>query len=40
MKMATARKLGCTEDAGAERFDDTDRVFRHPAPTVQPETRA
>ena len=30
--IATARKLGCTEDACADRFDDTDLVFRHPSP--------
>jgi RimJ/RimL family protein N-acetyltransferase len=30
--IATARRLGCVEDEGAERFDETDIVFRHPAP--------
>ena len=24
--------LGCTEDDGAERLDETDLVFRHPSP--------
>ena len=30
--IATARRLGCTEDPDADRFDDEDIVFRHPAP--------
>lgn len=30
--VATALKLGCTEDPGAARFDDKDAVYRHPAP--------
>jgi RimJ/RimL family protein N-acetyltransferase len=30
--IATARRLGCVEDPGADRFDAEDLVFRHPAP--------
>lgn len=30
--IATARKLGCTEDPDAARFDAEDAVYRHPAP--------
>lgn len=33
--IATARRLGCTEDPGAARFDDADLVFRHPAPEAR-----
>jgi RimJ/RimL family protein N-acetyltransferase len=30
--IALARKLGCTEDPEAERWDPADAVYRHPAP--------
>lgn len=30
--IALARRLGCTEDPRAARFDPEDMVFRHPAP--------
>jgi RimJ/RimL family protein N-acetyltransferase len=32
--IALARKLGCVEDSGAERWDPRDIVFRHPSPEV------
>ena len=34
--IATALKLGCTEDPAAERYDDEDIVFRHPSPEPRP----
>jgi RimJ/RimL family protein N-acetyltransferase len=30
--IATARRLNCVEDEGADRFDEEDIVFRHPSP--------
>jgi RimJ/RimL family protein N-acetyltransferase len=30
--IATARRLGCVEDPDAARFDESDAVWRHPAP--------
>ena len=33
--IALARRLGCTEDPDAERFDPVDVVFRHPAPEAR-----
>jgi RimJ/RimL family protein N-acetyltransferase len=34
--VALARRIGCTEDPHAARFDPEDLVFRHPAPEAAP----